>query len=763
MTEPRDEAAVTQDTAETEQSDFKPVQDPDGNAKPPVEVQDQNVAASGAGRVPLSSRDAILDAMSNFDEQSRLSADWRDWEDNVHHKWALIHDGRRYPVKEMIRRAAGTSSTNFSGGEESNRYLRSLGFTVHRIRDFPPRQVWWVNQGASYRQEHDLGVIWAPKQGKKGRTNAHWTNLTKVQKDDIIIHYANSALRAVSRARGAYQDAPMHDSLPGETGETDGYMVETDYTEFSSPIALADIPLHLRHGKTGGPFTQQGSVNQGYLYPAPEEILPFLVRRFDVGWPDDLVDDTETPSSRLIKIAPGHGGSAWDDCHTGSYVCVGWDEVGNLLQYDSFESFLESFRAAYGLEYNSHEPKIVEKAQEIWTLRELRAGDRIIANRGVSNILGVGTVTEPGYEWLPDREEMRHIVHVDWRDDEPRDIPRQPYWAFKTVLELPLDFLDQLETVTAASDYKSPSLADITKQIRSIGLRLSDRTLRRYHLSLVTRGFVILSGVSGTGKTWLAEAYASVIGAKHEIVAVAPNWNTNEDLLGYFNPVTERFHDTSFSEFIRKAADTYHLATQSRVEAQPYHLILDEMNLARIEYYFAGFLSAMEVRARHGLANIDLGGDDRLELTPNLYVIGTVNIDETTHGFADKVWDRAQLVELDLPRSEFEAHLRNTQYRDDVLAIWDSVRFVGPFAYRVLDDIAMYVQSAGVIGIPWEEALDEQILQKILPKLKGTNPRVHLSLERLVDILEEKYPLSYQRASQMLERFQEYGFTSYFA
>jgi 5-methylcytosine-specific restriction endonuclease McrBC GTP-binding regulatory subunit McrB len=294
-------------------------------------------------------------------------------------------------------------------------------------------------------------------------------------------------------------------------------------------------------------------------------------------------------------------------------------------------------------------------------------------------------------------------------------------------------------------------------------LRLDDRTLRRYHLSLLTRGFVVLAGVSGTGKTWLAEAYAKAAGAKHALISVAPNWTTNEDLLGYFNPVTQRYHDTSFSRFIRLAADAYYLAASRAKTPQPYHLILDEMNLARVEYYFASFLSAMEIRARHGVATMDIGGGDQLELTPNLFVIGTVNIDETTHGFADKVWDRAQLVEIDLPQQLIATHLAGTPYSDDVLDIWETVRSVGPFAFRVVDDIAAYVAAAEEVGVPWQEAVDEQILQKILPKLKGTNPGVRLALERLVELLEERYPLSSERSQQMLEGFHQYGFASYFA
>lgn len=109
------------------------------------------------------------------------------------------------------------------------------------------------------------------------------------------------------------------------------------------------------------------------------------------------------------------------------------------------------------------------------------------------------------------------------------------------------------------------------------------------------------------------------------------------------------------------------------------------------------------------------------------------------------------------------AHLAAQPYSADVLEIWDAVRTVGPFAFRILDDIASYVDAAESLGVGWEEALDEQIVQKILPKLKGTNSGVGVALERLVVLFQERYPLSHERSLQMLEGFHQYGFASYFA
>src|SRR3954451_12153678 len=188
-------------------------------------------------------------------------------------------------------------------------------------------------------------------------------------------------------------------------------------------------------------------------------------------------------------------------------------------------------------------------------------------------------------------------------------------------------------------------------------LRIFAIVVPRYSLATTTRGFVILGGPSGTGKTWLAQAYANVIGARQKLVAVDPSWSSNEDLLGYLSPLDGFYHHTPFSEFVADSAREWNASNQAGRVAREFHVILDEMHLARVEHYFSRFLSAMEVRTREGIARLALAPGHTVELTPNLKFSGTVNIDETTHGFADKVYDRAQILELPLPREMVAAHM----------------------------------------------------------------------------------------------------------
>jgi energy-coupling factor transporter ATP-binding protein EcfA2 len=292
--------------------------------------------------------------------------------------------------------------------------------------------------------------------------------------------------------------------------------------------------------------------------------------------------------------------------------------------------------------------------------------------------------------------------------------------------------------------------------------RIDDDVIRRYHLAMSTRGLVIVCGPSGTGKTWLAQAYAYAAGARTKLVAVDPSWTSNEDLLGYLSPLDGFYHHTPFSEFVAESSREWDLANRESRLAREYHVLLDEMNLARVEHYFSRFLSAMEVRTRDGVAHLDLAPGHRVTLTPNLKFAGTVNMDETTHGFADKVYDRAQLIELPLDRRDVGAHLDGFPYRSMLLDTWDALGSVAPFGFRVLDEIHAYVTAAIEEGTPWEKALDEQLVQKVLPRVRGADARVGQALDDLLEVFDERFPLARAKTLDMVDGYTRHGFTSFF-
>ncbi len=319
------------------------------------------------------------------------------------------------------------------------------------------------------------------------------------------------------------------------------------------------------------------------------------------------------------------------------------------------------------------------------------------------------------------------------------------YYSYKPVEKKPPDV-----------PHGDVDIAGIVSALREKGIRLSERTVRRYHAALRARKFVILSGVSGTGKTWLAELYAEVVGARKHIERVAPNWHSNEDLLGFVSPINNNYQDTEFSRFIHEAAQAW----ESGDENAEFHVILDEMNLARVEHYFSAFLSALEQRNRGDTAEIALG-NAKIGLHPNLYFIGTVNMDETTHGFAPKVYDRAQLVTIDLDPEHFAEHVGDWEYGKLLIELRSILERTAPFAFRTVDDIRAYVKERVAVGASWEEAFDEAVLQKILPRISGIETPVGEALEKVAVLLGEEFPLSRAKAREMLEGFR-HGGASYF-
>ena len=277
------------------------------------------------------------------------------------------------------------------------------------------------------------------------------------------------------------------------------------------------------------------------------------------------------------------------------------------------------------------------------------------------------------------------------------------------------------------------------------------------------RGFVILAGPSGVGKTWLTRLYSDALKAEYLLAPVAPNWSTNEDLLGFFNPVDGNFHATAFLDFIDRAAESW---DRLGSEAPEFHLVLDEMNLARVEHYFSLFLSLMEMRREADVPETRLTGDRVVRVPPNLKFAGTVNMDETTHGFADKVFDRAQLIELsissDAAREHVSERMGDTAAAEVLLNLWDRMAPACPVGFRVLDDIADYLKLAEEEGVDWTVALDEQIVSKLLPKLRGLDPEVAEALRQVMARVDGEFPRAAAKCHSMLQRLQATDVVSFF-
>jgi 5-methylcytosine-specific restriction endonuclease McrBC GTP-binding regulatory subunit McrB len=336
-------------------------------------------------------------------------------------------------------------------------------------------------------------------------------------------------------------------------------------------------------------------------------------------------------------------------------------------------------------------------------------------------------------------------------------------------------------------------LEHIKKYIAARGYYFPEETIYNYHICLKTRPFVILAGLSGTGKSKLSQLYAEAIG--HSVqnghylrLAVRPSWNDDRFLLGYLNTITGEYVTEPAIEFVIQA---------ERDRDNLYFLCLDEMNLAHIEYYFSQFLSALEEenpadRRIHLFSQITQSrlesqgrqiDVDRVALVPvNLLFTGTINVDETTQQISDKVIDRANTLEffdVDLAKlpdrqpapepmqisastwRSFQVSKPDPSCRSDVIEISKILSKSGlGLGYRVLREIELYMANSKGLLAP-SVAFDLQVKQRILPRLRGTQAILNTLRELQTFTKQQKLSRSLERLEEMESRLKRDGYTSF--
>ena len=371
------------------------------------------------------------------------------------------------------------------------------------------------------------------------------------------------------------------------------------------------------------------------------------------------------------------------------------------------------------------------------------------------------------------------------------------------------------------------TIAQIRAYIEAKGFSYQDGLIENYYLSLKSKPFVILAGTSGTGKTKLVKLFAEAIGAtaengRYKLVPVRPDWSDSTDLFGHTD-LNNRFHPGAILDFLKEA---------EAHPDKPYFLCLDEMNLARVEYYLSDILSVIETREKTENGRIvsvplmspeNYGGDaDAAEIygtvrfPENLCLIGTVNMDETTFPFSKKVLDRANTIEFsdvdlipDFETFEVAAEPVNPgtlflkpdylqishckAQREYIHTVCESLQELNAIlmkanahvGFRVRDEICFYMLNNKNSELLAEEAaLDNEIMQKILPRIQGSSNQIRELLcslfkycagdytgydsnsdyEAMKTYLQNKggkYRNSAEKIMSMVRRFDEDGFTSY--
>ena len=298
-------------------------------------------------------------------------------------------------------------------------------------------------------------------------------------------------------------------------------------------------------------------------------------------------------------------------------------------------------------------------------------------------------------------------------------------------------------------DFEKDLLASFPKLVTHIqnylyhkkNLIYTEFQIKNFMSLLMTNDLIVLSGLSGSGKTQIVKSFAEVLGGVAKIIPVKPNWTSSDDLLGYYNPIQSSFLPTPFTEAIAEAIQNPH---------QIYLICLDEMNLARAEYYFADFLSKMEERseqpeidlyAKHEeelfisefktlLTLIEsatgekmvsswqefletdsirnrffelLGNTEKetllqihskmkrrlldilkfpatIKIPNNVRFIGAINVDETTHYFSPKILDRVHIVKFENPllvEDEVAIYMENSNYKTELKPVYLKPIYLG--------------------------------------------------------------------------------------
>lgn len=346
------------------------------------------------------------------------------------------------------------------------------------------------------------------------------------------------------------------------------------------------------------------------------------------------------------------------------------------------------------------------------------------------------------------------------------------------------------DTPRGARADEAGALHEVATHLRNCGLTFSRRTLQAFHTALKindTSQLTVLAGVSGTGKSLLPRRYAEAMGIHFLQVAVEPRWDSPQDLLGFYNYVEQKYRATELARLLAHLDPWRTLALPEGSPDRRDHMalvLLDEMNLARVEYYFSEFLSRLEARPawRRNLAPrdcedsmipVDIRGLEnapRLFPSHNLLFVGTMNDDESTQSLSDKVLDRGNVLQFPAP-TDFPPPVQNQaaaasdaqtfqewrswirpadslqgdagdRARQTIGDIAQIMRGFGrPFGYRLNQAIRAYVANyptEGNAGIDARVPLADQIEFRILPKLRGVEIQPHLErFERLEKLIRD--------------------------
>ena len=483
------------------------------------------------------------------------------------------------------------------------------------------------------------------------------------------------------------------------------------------------------------------------------------------------------PNPRIWIYAPGEQARLWDACLQQSLMRLGWDELGDYRQFDSRQAVIAKMKEVYEVDNKSND------ALAVWQFfNDMQIGDIVYAKKGTYHIIGRGVV-EADYVYDDSLDEFKNTRRIRWTETGNWEAPfRLPQ---KTLTRLyaddsNIDLLNKMIDGTLKTEVPSEpfSIKKMIGYIEETGLLYTDSLVKRFAFSLMSKRFLILSGLAGSGKTQLALAFASALVKNKDeqmcVVSVGADWTNREPLLGFPNALQP-------GKYVKPESGVLDLlieANRPENADKPFFLILDEMNMSYVERYFADFLSAMESKEPISLWSIDETKDENAEvdgvpqkvaLPKNLFIIGTINVDETTYMFSPKVLDRANVIEFKISPKEMADFLKDMKEIDresingkaagmgasfvqiasskelakNIDAVSTLQNFFNElkgvnaeFGYRSATEIFRFICQAkgnddATPKLTDAEILDAAIVQKLLPKLHGSRKKLEPVLSQL--------------------------------
>lgn len=366
-------------------------------------------------------------------------------------------------------------------------------------------------------------------------------------------------------------------------------------------------------------------------------------------------------------------------------------------------------------------------------------------------------------------------VQLDARRNELKTIGQIPEDAFKSLrapwLSKPSHPITSLDEMQA--------LNRLNRLVIDSGFELSKRLQYAFHTSLKTSNIsclTVMAGVSGTGKSAFPKLYAQAMGIHFMPLAVEPRWDSPQDLFGFLNYMENRYEATALGRALVQFNNSPHNDVHATMHDQVLMILLDEMNLARIEYYFSEFLSKLEMRRNANMHAVEDYNNVSLEIFAgyapegdkpgcpairlfaghNVLFVGTMNEDESTQSLSDKVIDRANVIHFGRPdrlknvnqqistqqqepishdvwcgwlREPNDRTIRNIQQMETLLNDINSVLgdLGRPFGWRNYKAILTYIANYPEQDKPMR-AMADQVAMRVMPKLRGLDIGEHAAV-----------------------------------